>query len=309
MPEATIHLLDESTARGRRRAAGRAVGRLRRRPGPGPARPADPALRAAGQVRRRPGRQRSARRTSSRPTWSPTAPSGSSTRSPVTSPTREVKFESYAMARIRGAIIDELRNTDWIPRSVRMKARQFERTVAELEAKLHRTPTDEEVADAMDMDVEEIASSSASCPWSTSSPSTSCSPSDGGGPRLGDTLQDSRAQTRRRWPSTARPASCWPAPSSSCPSGRRSSSALLLRGAHAGRHRPGPRRHREPDLPAAHQGRAPPAHQARRHRLTRWAATPTSILHCATSSSGPCAPPTCRCSRNSLPAAPPTSPT
>jgi len=40
-------------------------------------------------------------------------------------PTREVKFESYAMARIRGAIIDELRNTDWTPRSVRMKARQF----------------------------------------------------------------------------------------------------------------------------------------------------------------------------------------
>ena len=62
-------------------------------------------------------------------------------------PTREVKFESYAMARIRGAIIDELRNTDWIPRSVRMKARPFERAVAELEAKLQRTPTDEEVAD------------------------------------------------------------------------------------------------------------------------------------------------------------------
>ena len=68
-------------------------------------------------------------------------------------PTREVKFESYAMARIRGAIIDELRNTDWIPRSVRMKARQFERAVAELEAKLHRTPSDEEVTDEMDMDV------------------------------------------------------------------------------------------------------------------------------------------------------------
>ncbi len=47
-------------------------------------------------------------------------------------PTREVKFESYAMSRIRGAIIDELRNTDWIPRSVRMKARKFERAVAEL---------------------------------------------------------------------------------------------------------------------------------------------------------------------------------
>src|SRR3954447_20367560 len=71
-------------------------------------------------------------------------------------PTREVKFESYAMARIRGAIIDELRNTDWIPRSVRMKARQYERTVAELEAQLQRSPTDEEVAEALDMDVEDV---------------------------------------------------------------------------------------------------------------------------------------------------------
>src|SRR5215213_3583718 len=71
-------------------------------------------------------------------------------------PTREVKFESYAMSRIRGAIIDELRNTDWIPRSVRMKARAFQRAVAELEAKLHRTPSEEEVADVLDMDVEDV---------------------------------------------------------------------------------------------------------------------------------------------------------
>jgi RNA polymerase sigma factor FliA len=71
-------------------------------------------------------------------------------------PEREIKFESYAMARIRGAIIDELRNTDWIPRSVRMKARQYERTVAALEAQLQRSPTDEEVAEALDMDVEDV---------------------------------------------------------------------------------------------------------------------------------------------------------
>jgi RNA polymerase sigma factor (sigma-70 family) len=66
-------------------------------------------------------------------------------------PEREVKFESYAMARIRGAIIDELRNTDWIPRSVRMKARQYERAVAALEGQLQRSPTDEEVAEALDI--------------------------------------------------------------------------------------------------------------------------------------------------------------
>ena len=71
-------------------------------------------------------------------------------------PTREVKFESYAMARIRGAIIDELRHTDWIPRSVRMKARQFERAVAALESKLQRTPSEEEVAAELEMDVEDV---------------------------------------------------------------------------------------------------------------------------------------------------------
>jgi RNA polymerase sigma factor for flagellar operon FliA len=110
-------------------------------------------------------------------------------------PTREVKFESYAMARIRGAIIDELRNTDWIPRSVRMKARQFERTVAELEARLHRTPTDEEVADDMDMDVEEIRKFLGQLSLvNVVALDELLTDDDGGGsPRLGDTLRDSSA--------------------------------------------------------------------------------------------------------------------
>ncbi|MGZ6838751.1 MAG: RNA polymerase sigma factor WhiG [Blastococcus sp.] len=110
-------------------------------------------------------------------------------------PSREVKFESYAMARIRGAIIDELRNTDWIPRSVRMKARQFERTVAELEGKLRRTPTDEEVADAMDMDVEEIRKFLGQLSLvNVVALDELLTDDDGGGsPRLGDTLQDSSA--------------------------------------------------------------------------------------------------------------------
>src|SRR3954454_17398552 len=60
------------------------------------------------------------------------------------------------MSRIRGAIIDDLLSPDWIRRSVRMKARQFERAVAELESRLQRTPTDEEVAEEMDMDVEDV---------------------------------------------------------------------------------------------------------------------------------------------------------
>ena len=61
-------------------------------------------------------------------------------------PDRDVKFETYAIARIKGSIIDELRAMDWVPRSVRSRAREIERAIAELEAELHRSPTDEEIA-------------------------------------------------------------------------------------------------------------------------------------------------------------------
>src|SRR5688572_283840 len=110
-------------------------------------------------------------------------------------PTREVKFESYAMARIRGAIIDELRNTDWIPRSVRMKARQFERATAALEAKLQRTPTEEEIADEMDMDVEEVRKFLGQLSLvNVVALDEMLSDDDGGGsPRLVDTLKDTSA--------------------------------------------------------------------------------------------------------------------
>jgi RNA polymerase sigma factor FliA len=64
---------------------------------------------------------------------------------------RGYKFETYAIARIKGAILDELRSIDWVPRSVRSKARQLEKTYAKLEAENHRTPTDAELADAMEM--------------------------------------------------------------------------------------------------------------------------------------------------------------
>lgn len=60
--------------------------------------------------------------------------------------TRAIKFETYAISRIRGAIIDELRSIDWIPRSVRSKAREVERAYASLEARFRRTPTEREVA-------------------------------------------------------------------------------------------------------------------------------------------------------------------
>ncbi len=62
---------------------------------------------------------------------------------------RGYKFETYAIARIKGAILDELRSIDWVPRSVRAKARQVEKAYAKLEARHKRTPTDEEVAEEL----------------------------------------------------------------------------------------------------------------------------------------------------------------
>ena len=60
------------------------------------------------------------------------------------------------MSRIKGAILDELRSMDWVPRSVRSKARRIERAYAKLESDLHRSPTDEELATELGMGVSEL---------------------------------------------------------------------------------------------------------------------------------------------------------
>ena len=73
-------------------------------------------------------------------------------------PGRGIKFETYAIARIKGAIIDELRADDWVPRSVRFKAREIERAYMTLETELRRIPTDEEVARKLKMTTEEYLS-------------------------------------------------------------------------------------------------------------------------------------------------------
>ncbi len=70
-------------------------------------------------------------------------------------PDRGIKFETYAIARIKGAIIDELRADDWVPRSVRFKARQIERAYVALEGELRRIPTDEEVAEKLGISLDE----------------------------------------------------------------------------------------------------------------------------------------------------------
>ena len=72
---------------------------------------------------------------------------------------RDIKFETFAVARVKGAIIDELRSLDWVPRSVRTRAREIERAIAELERTLMRAPTDEEIAAKVGITGEELEDS------------------------------------------------------------------------------------------------------------------------------------------------------
>jgi RNA polymerase sigma factor FliA len=71
-------------------------------------------------------------------------------------PGRGNKFETYAIPRIKGAIIDELRAMDWVPRSVRFKQREIEKALADLEAMLKRQPTERELADRLGVSLAEL---------------------------------------------------------------------------------------------------------------------------------------------------------
>jgi len=71
-------------------------------------------------------------------------------------PERGVKFETYAVPRIRGAILDELRSLDWVPRSTRAKAREIERALLGFENAHGRPPSDEELAKALNLSVDEL---------------------------------------------------------------------------------------------------------------------------------------------------------
>lgn len=71
-------------------------------------------------------------------------------------PTRDNKFKTYAEFRIRGAILDELRSQDWVPRSVRDKSKMLDKTVVNLEIALGRAPKDEEIAEKLQISVDEL---------------------------------------------------------------------------------------------------------------------------------------------------------
>src|SRR6185295_8251995 len=71
-------------------------------------------------------------------------------------PGRKVKFETFSAIRIRGAMMDELRGLDWVPRLVRQRAKMLGEASAKLRSALGRQPSEEEVAEAMNVPVEEF---------------------------------------------------------------------------------------------------------------------------------------------------------
>jgi RNA polymerase sigma factor for flagellar operon FliA len=71
-------------------------------------------------------------------------------------PEKNVKFKTYAVTRIRGAIFDELRSIDWVPRSVRQKTREIEEAIHRLEAGLGRAATDQEISDELGISIDDF---------------------------------------------------------------------------------------------------------------------------------------------------------
>jgi len=71
-------------------------------------------------------------------------------------PLKRIKFKTYAEFRIRGAILDELRNLDWVPRSLRQKINKVENAFKTIESQLGRAAEDEEVAEQLDMPIDEF---------------------------------------------------------------------------------------------------------------------------------------------------------
>ena len=111
-------------------------------------------------------------------------------------PSREIRFETYAITRIKGAILDELRSLDWVPRSVRARARDIERAHAKLEGKLQRVPTDKEMSAELDISEAEFRDSlvTISNSWVSALDELWASQDSGGeGVSLLDTIPDDSA--------------------------------------------------------------------------------------------------------------------
>lgn len=108
-------------------------------------------------------------------------------------PERGLKFETYAMQRIRGAILDELRAQDWVPRSVRSRARDVERALERLESRLQRSASDAEVAAELGITVAELAELYAQLQMTSVIALDELIAVGRGGPSLAETLPDDKA--------------------------------------------------------------------------------------------------------------------
>ena len=71
-------------------------------------------------------------------------------------PEKNCKFKTYAEFRIKGAILDQLRSLDWVPRSVRQKSRRLERAYGEVEQRLGRSASEDEVADSLGLQIDKF---------------------------------------------------------------------------------------------------------------------------------------------------------
>jgi RNA polymerase sigma factor for flagellar operon FliA len=110
-------------------------------------------------------------------------------------PERQLKFETYAISRIRGAIIDELRAIDWVPRSMRVKARDIERAYAALETRLGRTANEQELADELGLTLEALQNVLGQLMLTTMAALDDVFHSgDGDQISLGDTIADTRME-------------------------------------------------------------------------------------------------------------------
>jgi RNA polymerase sigma factor for flagellar operon FliA len=136
---------------------------------------------------------------------------------------RGFKFETYAISRIKGAILDELRSIDWVPRSVRAKGRAVERAFSKLEARLKRSPTEAELAAELDMSDAQLQTVLGQLSLTGVAALDEMLGDRGDATTLGDTIPDSGESPGRCW-SAASSAVSWPRPSNGCRTGRRRSS-------------------------------------------------------------------------------------
>jgi RNA polymerase sigma factor FliA len=178
---------------------------------------------------------------------------------------RGIKFETYAISRIKGAIIDELRAIDWIPRSVRFKAREVEKAYVALENRLHRSPTDAEVAQQLGITTDELHQIFNQISFvSVVALDELLSVGSERGDRLSlvDTLEDKGAEDPVAvFESQEMKGMLAGAINPARRAREDRDHPLLLRGPHPGRDRAGPGGHRVARLPDAHQGGPPAAGQ------------------------------------------------